>query len=48
MIDTPDYILKNSSHLGWDNSFEPVVKITPGNIVEFEARDASGGQLDAE
>lgn len=48
MITTPDYILKNSIHLGWDNSLEPALKIAPGETVEFEAQDASGGQLSAE
>lgn len=47
MIKTPDYILKNSIHLGWDNALDPALKIAPGDIVEFEAQDASGGQLTA-
>ena len=47
MINTADYVLKNSIHLGWDNSLEPALKIAPGQIVEFEAQDASGGQLSA-
>ena len=45
MIKIPDYILKNSVHLGWDNSLDPALEIAPGDIVEFEAQDASGGQL---
>jgi len=45
MMSTPNYILKNSIHLGWDNSLAPALKIAPGDIVEFEAQDASGGQL---
>ena len=48
MINTPDYILKNSVHIGWDNSLAPALTVAPGEIVEFEAQDASGGQLDAE
>ncbi|MCF6249452.1 MAG: acetamidase/formamidase family protein [Desulfobacula sp.] len=48
MINTADYILKNRVHLGWDNSLEPALKVAPGDIVEFEAQDASGGQLNSE
>ncbi len=44
---SPDYTLKNSVHLGWDNSIEPAIRTEPGQIVEFEAQDASGGQLSA-
>lgn len=47
MIKNPDYILKNSIHLGWDNALNPALTIAPGDIVEFEAQDASGGQLTA-
>ena len=47
MIHTPKYTLKDSVHIGWDNSLEPSLRIAPGNIVEFEAQDASGGQLNA-
>jgi len=32
-------------HLGWDNSFVPAVRIAPGESLEFEVVDASGGQL---
>jgi acetamidase/formamidase len=34
-------------HLGWDNSFAPVARIAPGESLEFEVADASGGQLSA-
>ncbi len=34
-------------HLGWDNSIPPVLTVAPGDSVEFEIVDASGGQLDA-
>lgn len=47
MTITPDYRLSDSIHLGWDNSLAPAMKITPGQIVEFDAQDASGGQLSA-
>jgi acetamidase/formamidase len=32
-------------HLGWDNSIAPAVRIAPGESVEFDVADASGGQL---
>ncbi len=35
-------------HFGWDNSNPPVLTVAPGDSVEFEIVDASGGQLDAE
>lgn len=34
-------------HLGWDNSNPPVLTVAPGDSVEFEVVDASGGQLHA-
>jgi acetamidase/formamidase len=33
------------SHFGWDNSFPPAARVTPGTTIEFECNDASGGQL---
>ncbi len=35
-------------HFGWDRSIPPVAAVAPGDSVEFECVDASGGQLDAE
>src|SRR3974390_3538950 len=32
-------------HLGWDHSFAPVARIAPGESLEFDVIDASGGQL---
>jgi acetamidase/formamidase len=32
-------------HLGWDNGNLPTVRIAPGESLEFEVADASGGQL---
>jgi acetamidase/formamidase len=32
-------------HLGWDRSIAPVARIAPGDSLEFEVIDASGGQL---
>jgi len=38
-------IHQNRHHFGWDNSLAPVLTVTPGEEVEFEVVDASGGQL---
>src|ERR1700685_1790572 len=35
----------HQSHLGWDHSFPPVARIAPGDSLEFDVSDASGGQL---
>jgi len=32
-------------HYGWDNSLAPVLRIAPGDSVEFEVLDAAGAQL---
>jgi acetamidase/formamidase len=32
-------------HHGWDNSLAPVLEVEPGDVVELEVLDASGGQL---
>ncbi len=38
-------IHKDHSHLGWDNAFAPRLTIAPGETVEFETVEASGGQI---
>jgi acetamidase/formamidase len=35
----------HQSHHGWNNEFPPLLTIAPGETVEFEIRDASGGQI---
>ncbi len=35
----------HAQHYGWDNSLAPAVRIAPGESLEFEVRDASGGQF---
>jgi formamidase len=35
----------HQSHHGWNNEFPPLLTIAPGEAVEFEIRDASGGQI---
>jgi acetamidase/formamidase len=39
-------LAQDASHFGWDNSIAPALEIESGEVVEFEVRDASGGQLD--
>ena len=38
-------IHKHHSHYGWDNSFQPIKSIKPGETLSFETIDASGAQL---
>ncbi len=38
-------IHKGNSHYGWDNAFAPRLTVAPGETVEFETVDASGGQI---
>ncbi|MSO53679.1 MAG: acetamidase [Rhodospirillales bacterium] len=40
-------IHKKHHHYGWDNSLTPVMTVAPGDVVEFETFDASGGQITA-
>jgi acetamidase/formamidase len=35
------------THLVWDNALEPALTVGPGDTVELELVDASGGQIDA-
>jgi acetamidase/formamidase len=38
-------IHKHQSHTGWDNSLAPALHIAPGESIEFDVYEASGGQL---
>ena len=38
-------IHRHQSHCGWNNANPPVLTIAPGESVEFEVFEASGGQL---
>ncbi len=38
-------IHRHQHHIGWNNSIPPVLTIAPGESVEFEVFEASGGQL---
>ena len=43
---TPKHTIHRAhGHYGWDNSFAPTLTVAPGEVVEFETRDASSGQL---
>jgi acetamidase/formamidase len=38
-------IHRERHHFGWDNANQPVLRVAPGDTVEFEVVEASGGQL---
>ena len=38
-------IHSHQSHFGWNNANPPVVRVAPGQSVEFHPQDSSGGQL---
>lgn len=38
-------IHSHDHHLGWDNSLAPKLRVAPGETVEIETIDSSGGQL---
>lgn len=38
-------IHKHQHHFGWDNSIDPILSVTPGQSIEIETIDSSGGQL---
>lgn len=40
-------IHSHQSHIGWNNATPPVVRIAPGDSIEFHPLDASSGQLTA-
>lgn len=40
-------IHKHQHHLGWDNTIEPALSVSPGHTIAVETIDASGGQLHA-
>ncbi|OED37267.1 acetamidase [Chromatiales bacterium (ex Bugula neritina AB1)] len=40
-------IHNHQHHFGWDNSIEPVLSVSPGQTVEIDTIDSSGGQLSA-
>jgi acetamidase/formamidase len=49
MSKTAKYTIhQHHHHLGWDNANPAVMTIAPGETIEFEIFEASGGQLSAE
>ena len=38
-------LTREQTHTAWDPSLEPAVTVRPGDTVELELRDASGGQI---
>lgn len=44
-MDCNHTIHKHAHHFGWDNSIDPILSVTPGQTVEIETIDSSGGQL---
>ena len=41
------HVARDKFHLAWDRSIEPIATIQSGEIVEFDALDASCGQITA-
>lgn len=44
----PDHVVADRSatiHYSWDRSIDPVLTVEPGDVVRFECRDATDGQL---
>jgi acetamidase/formamidase len=43
---TPRHTIhRHQQHYGWDNSLPAALRVAPGESVEFDVQDASGGQL---
>ncbi len=47
MSSSPFHVGRDQFHLAWDRSVEPVVRVGSGDEVEFDALDASCGQITA-
>src|SRR5258707_14429620 len=43
----PHTIHRHQHHYGWDNSIEAVLRIAPGESIEFDVYEASSGQISA-
>ncbi len=41
-------IHSHQHHIGWDNAIEPVLSVSPGQTIQIETIDSSGGQLSAQ
>ena len=42
------HVRREQFHLAWDRSIEPIATVGSGDVVEFDALDASGGQITRE
>jgi acetamidase/formamidase len=42
------HVNRDQFHLAWDRSIEPIATVGSGDVVEFDALDASGGQITRE
>src|SRR5208282_1834863 len=40
-------IHRHQHHYGWNNAIRPALRIAPGESIEFDVPDASGGQISA-
>ena len=47
MSRSPFHVRRDQFHLAWDSSVEPVLRVKSGDEVEFDALDASCGQITA-
>ncbi len=47
MSRSPFHVRRDQVHLAWDPALEPVLMIASGDAVEFDALDASNGQITA-
>jgi len=45
MMSSIHRVLREQYHTVWDNSIPPILTVDSGDVVEFDALDASGGQL---
>ena len=47
MTGSPFHVRREHAHLAWDRSVEPVLRVGSGDEVDFDALDASNGQITA-
>jgi acetamidase/formamidase len=45
MVNNRHTLHAHNHHHGWNNTFQPVLTVAPGDTVTFETVDSSGGQL---
>jgi acetamidase/formamidase len=47
MTGSPFHVRREHAHLAWDRSVEPVLRVGSGDEIDFDALDASNGQITA-